>query len=109
LVILVLWANEILDIPYEYFGSTPTPINWIEAIIESVLVFLLGLYVIFVSWFVFVGIESSTNKQQICPICKKIKTGDIWSVFPEDNTALSIKDMEENLCPECFDKIIKHI
>ena len=109
MIILVLWANEVLDIPYEFFGSEPTPVNYVEAIIESVLVFLLGFYVMFISWFVFVGLDSGTNKQQICPLCKKIKTGDIWSVFPEDDKTLPIKDMEKNLCPECFDKIIKHV
>jgi len=109
LVVLILWANEVLDIPHEFFGSPPTPINWAEALFESVLVMLLGLYVIFVSWFVFVGIENPTVKEQICPVCKKIKTGDTRSVFAESSDTPDTRNMEQNLCPECLDKIIKQI
>jgi len=109
LVILILWANEVLDIPHEFLGSPPTPVNWEEALLESVLVFLLGLYVMFVSWFVFVGIESQSSKQKICPVCKRIKTGNTWSVFPDEGKASEQPHMEQSLCPECFDKVIKHL
>lgn len=109
LVILILWANEVLDIPHEFLGSPPTPVNWEEALFESILVLLLGLYVMLVSWFVFVGIESSDSRPKICPACKRIKTGGTWSVFPDDSDAPETSDMEQSLCPDCFDKVIKHL
>jgi len=46
LVILIVVANEIFDIPSLIFGGPPTPINWIEVGIEAFVVATLGSFVI---------------------------------------------------------------
>jgi len=45
-VILVLWFNELIDIPHIAFGAESTPVNMTENIIETVIVFLLAVLVI---------------------------------------------------------------
>ena len=46
LIITMLWLNEILDIPHHAFGYKKTPVNYPESLFETVLVFMLGLFMI---------------------------------------------------------------
>jgi diguanylate cyclase (GGDEF)-like protein len=45
-VILFLWLDEILDIPYYFLGGQPTPINYTESIFETCAILPLALFVI---------------------------------------------------------------
>jgi len=38
------WANEIFDIPHWLLGARPSPINWQEAAIETVMIVLVGFF-----------------------------------------------------------------
>ena len=46
IVIIILWMDEILDIPAVVFGGQPTPINYTESLFETVLVVALAACVI---------------------------------------------------------------
>lgn len=46
---MILWINEIFDIPHYVLGFKKTPINWPESILESVLIFILGFVIIFLT------------------------------------------------------------
>jgi diguanylate cyclase (GGDEF)-like protein len=46
IVTLVLWLNELLDIPHYIFGSPTTPINTTENIIETFIIWALAVVVI---------------------------------------------------------------
>ncbi|MCB9480627.1 MAG: GGDEF domain-containing protein [Desulfobacteraceae bacterium] len=43
---LVLWLNEIFDIPHYLLGFKKTPINWPESILESFLIIILATVII---------------------------------------------------------------
>ncbi|MDX9788548.1 MAG: GGDEF domain-containing protein [Desulfobacterales bacterium] len=45
-VILVLWLNEILDVPAFLPGGHPTPINFTESLFETAVILLLSIFVI---------------------------------------------------------------
>lgn len=49
IVIAFLWLNEILDLPALFPGGLPTPINYTESIMESVVTLLLAIFVIWVT------------------------------------------------------------
>ena len=36
-VILIIWLNELIDIPYLCLGAEQTPVNWRESLFETVL------------------------------------------------------------------------
>ena len=45
-VILFLWLDEILDIPYHFLGGQATPINYTESIFETCIILPLAVFVI---------------------------------------------------------------
>ncbi len=46
LLCILVWLNEIVDLPHLLLGAPHTPINWREAIIEMVLIAGVGLFVV---------------------------------------------------------------
>jgi PAS domain-containing protein len=42
---LLVWFNEILDLPHILMNAPRTPINWQESLVETVLIVILGLFV----------------------------------------------------------------
>ena len=43
---ILVWLNESMDLPHLLLGAPQTPINWREAIIETVLIAGIGLFVV---------------------------------------------------------------
>ncbi len=46
LLCILVWLNEVLDLPHLLLGAPRTPINWQEATIETVLVLAIGLFTV---------------------------------------------------------------
>jgi signal transduction histidine kinase len=46
LLCILSWFNEILDLPHILLGSPRTPFNWQEALIEMVLIAIVGFFVV---------------------------------------------------------------
>ena len=46
LLCILVWLNEILDLPHLLLGAPRTPINWQEAIIEMVLIVTVSLFAV---------------------------------------------------------------
>jgi signal transduction histidine kinase len=40
---VLIWLNEVLDFPHLFLGASRTPVNWQEAIIEAILIIIVGL------------------------------------------------------------------
>ncbi len=47
IMLFLLWLNELLDIPHQFFGSEATPINYTESIFESIILLILAFSVIY--------------------------------------------------------------
>jgi len=46
LLCILVWLNELVDLPHLLLGAPPTPVNWREAVIEMVLIAIVGLLVV---------------------------------------------------------------
>jgi PAS domain S-box-containing protein len=46
LLFILVWLDEVMDLPHLLLGAPDTPINWREAITETVLIASVGLYVV---------------------------------------------------------------
>ncbi|MFH1091729.1 MAG: PAS domain-containing protein [Pseudomonadota bacterium] len=46
-LLILVWLNEILDLPHHLMGAPDTPVNWRESLLESIVVLALGLITLF--------------------------------------------------------------
>ena len=107
LIIILLWANEIFDIPHHLFGAQATPINWVESIIETVCIMIMGILIIAVSIRFTTTIKYLEGFLPVCSYCKKIRVGDNWipiEVYISDHSEAIFS---HGLCPECLEKYYK--
>ena len=40
---VIVWLNELIDLPYLFFNGDPTPVNWSEAAVETLLIIIVGV------------------------------------------------------------------
>jgi len=101
IVIIVLWLDEILDIPAVLFGGQPTPINYTENMIETVLVGSLAAIVVIMTRRLLEKIRYLEGILPVCSFCKKIRKDDRWvniDSYIRDHSAV---EFSHSLCPEC--------
>ena len=104
LVILVLWLNELFDIPHNLFGLVATPVNWAESIIESIIVFFLGAIFIFTTLKLLERIKYLEGFLPVCSFCKKIRKEKKWIPIEVYITEHSEAEFTHSFCPECAEK-----
>jgi len=102
LIILVIWLNEILDLPHLLFHSLPTPFNCSEAILESLIIMIFSLGVISFSLKGMNRIKILSGLLPICAGCKKIRVDDsTWVHLEEYLKKHSEAEFTHGICPEC--------
>jgi hypothetical protein len=100
-VIVLLWVNELVDLPHLVFRTEATPMNWVECLVESIAVAFLGFLVFVSSDMLLSRIRYLEGFLPVCRYCRKIRVGDEWMSFES-----YVKEYEEDasthgLCPEC--------
>ena len=101
LVILMLWLDEILDLPHHLFGAPATPINPVEGAVETVLIVILGAAVVNATTSLLTRLKNLEGLHVVCPCCKRIQVGDEWiplDRYVADQTAATVSRC---LCPDC--------
>ncbi|MBN2382792.1 hypothetical protein JXQ70_07910 [bacterium] len=103
--IAIIWLDEIIDMPGSIVKATPTPINWKEALFESVIIILFGTMIIRMTMKLFYQMKSLEGILPICGSCKRIKDDKgSWhhiEVYIRDR---SEAEFSHGLCPECETK-----
>lgn len=106
LVIAVLWLDELLDLPHFVLGAPPTPVNWQESLLESVLVAALAVVVCRVTARLLARVSHLEGILPICSGCKKIRDEQgAWhavEAYMGDRTAA---EFSHGICPDCLRRI----
>lgn len=103
-LILLLWADEVFDLPHLLFGAAATPINWIESIFETSLALILCICTTFSSWKLLQRIRYLEGFLPVCSICKKIRLNNKWIPIEDYISRRSEAVFSHGLCPECGKK-----
>jgi hypothetical protein len=104
-IILIIWLNELIDIPHRLMGAEATPINWIESIFESSCIGVLGVLIIFFTRKVFQRIRHLEGMLPLCSFCKKIRDEEGgWHQIEAYISDKSEADFSHGICPECAEK-----
>ncbi|MCK4542240.1 MAG: hypothetical protein KAU17_08405 [Spirochaetales bacterium] len=102
IVIIVLWLNEIFDIPHLFFGAKETPVNIAESIFETILVIILAIVEICFIKKLLTKIKYLKGFLRVCSFCKKINIEEKWIPIEDYIRDKSEAEFTHSLCPECI-------
>ncbi len=104
LVVLFLWLDELLDLPHLVLGSAPTPINWGELWIESLLVLLLAVLVTRLTSHLMHRVKHLEGLMHVCSSCRRVRDGEAWVSMEAYLQSHSQAELEATLCRQCLMK-----
>lgn len=100
-VILVLWMDEIVDLPSVIFGAPATPINITECITETVVISILCIIVLLATRRLLRQIKVLQGILPVCSFCKKIRSHDGWIEIDDYVRDHSEAQFSHSVCPQC--------
>lgn len=105
-VIVLIWLNEVFDLPYILLGAEATPMNWRESIFETLIMTSLGLVIIHNTKALFQRMKHLEGFLPICASCKKIcdEQGK-WQQIENYIHKRSEITFSHGLCPHCAMKL----
>jgi hypothetical protein len=105
-IILLIWLNEVIDIPDLLLGAEPTPLNWREALFESVCIVILAVAIIRYTNNIFQRMKYLEGILPVCASCKKIRDEKgTWHQIGLYVRERSDAEFSHGVCPECAAKL----
>ncbi|MGD8960481.1 MAG: hypothetical protein PVI27_11595, partial [Desulfobacteraceae bacterium] len=103
-IILLIWLDELLDLPYLLFGAMATPFNYSESIFESVVIMILAYIIVSLTHTILRRLEFFEDILPICSFCKKIRSESDWIPIEKYFRSHSKADFSHSVCPECAEE-----
>jgi hypothetical protein len=105
-IMLLIWLDQVIDIPHLLLGAQMTPINWREALFESLIVGIVGAIIIHYTNKLFNRMKYLEGILPICASCKRIRDekGD-WHQMEAYIDERSEARFSHGICPECAEKL----
>ncbi len=72
-VIAALWLDEILDLPHAWFGFQPTPLNWVEGLIETGMTLLCASVVMMSTSLLIRLLMTLQGMLPVCSHCHRVR------------------------------------
>ncbi len=104
-ILVILWLDEFVDMPYLLFGATPTPRRMEEYIIETVSVSIVAVLVIAGTVLQLRRMDRIERFLRVCAWCRKVWAGDRWVDFEEYMKNEHLLKSSHGICDECAEKI----
>ena len=104
IVLAMLWADELLDVPHILFHATATPRRISEAVFESAIVTLLGIASISFTVRLTRRIVALESFVVLCGWCRRIRHEGRWLTL-EAFFAKHEAGASHGLCPDCAAKM----
>jgi len=101
LAILVVWLDEILDLPHLFLGAPKTKVNIAESCFETVLLIVIGLLLLCITRLLLKRIHFLEGILPICAFCKKIRVDDNWEQLETVMVPGTDADFSHTVCPSC--------
>ena len=104
-VVLIVWIDEVADIPHLFLGARATPVNRRESIFESAFILIVAALVFFATSRLFTRIRKLEGYLPICSSCKRIRdSGNEWHQLESFLREKSVVEFTHTLCPDCKEK-----
>ncbi|MEW6520302.1 MAG: hypothetical protein AB1461_12900 [Thermodesulfobacteriota bacterium] len=103
---VILWLDELLDLPCLLLGAPPTPVNLRESVLESFLVLLVGMITVYFTKKILNEIKYLEGFLAICASCKKIRDDQgNWVQIEGYIRDHSAATFSHGICPDCAAKL----
>lgn len=99
-VIVFLWMEEVLDLPAK-LGGMPTPINWLESFMETVVISVLGSFTIVLTYTLQKRITMLQSFIVMCSYCRKVKVDGKWQNLEHYLQSKTATRFSHGMCPDC--------
>ena len=100
-VLLLLWLDEYVDVPFRYLGAVKTPARPQEFWFEAVAVLLLGIAVVAATLWVFRRLRVLEDFIRVCSWCRKVEVAGKWVSFEDYMKLQHDVKSTHGICPEC--------
>jgi cytochrome c553 len=108
LLILLVWANGMLDLPHLLFGTEMSSMDFFECSLLTVGVIITALITVGHTYLRQRKITESLVT--VCSSCHKVRANqEAWSAVEDYVTEHSDIQFSHGLCPECFRKSMKEL
>jgi hypothetical protein len=109
-IILLLWLDEIFDIPSLFLGAEATPINWRESLFESIGILIIGILIVRFTGSLFRRMKYLEGILPVCASCKRIRDpAGSWHQIETFIRERSEADFSHGICPDCAEKLYPDI
>jgi len=99
--ILIIWIDELADLPHIIFGVLATPVNYSESIFESIVIAMLGILIILLTHGILQRLNYLEGILPVCSFCNKIRTNEGWIQIESYISQHSEADFSHSVCPQC--------
>lgn len=104
-IALVIWLDELLDVPHSLFGAPASPFRPHEAIVESSLTLLLGAVIVGLT---VRFVRHLDRLVVICAWCRRARVGNAW-VTIEEFFLVHRAQTSHGMCPECTERFANEL
>ena len=101
LVGLVIWCNELFDLPHHLFGAPASPTRIWEALMESMTLLVVASVVIRTTARLFRQLSESAASLPTCSTCQRVHYRDEWMEFREYLEETADTRATYGMCPVC--------
>jgi len=110
LVIAIIWLDELVDVPYLLLGAEMTPINWREALLETLLIIPLAIAVTHHTMILLGKMKYLEGFLPICSSCKRIRDEQgNWQQLEMYINARSEAKFTHGICPQCAQQLYPEV
>ncbi len=100
-VLLIIWLDEYIDIPFRFFGAHRTPPRPQEFWFETFAILLLGIAVVMATLWVFRRLRLLEDFIRVCAWCRKVEVAAEWVSFEDYMKVRHDVKSTHGICPEC--------
>ncbi len=101
-VIIIIWSDELFDLPHKLFNTPSAQPNLAEGLLESGLVLILGVMIISITLLMLQRIRDLQSFIYVCAWCKKLKIDAEWISFEKFLDDYHGTQSSHGICPDCY-------
>lgn len=109
LIAVVIWCNELFDLPHRLFGAPVSPTRLWEATMESLVLLIVAIVVIRTTARLFRQLAEHAAHLTTCSACQRVQYRGEWMDFREYVEETADTRSTDGMCPVCEHMVRKLI